>query len=736
MPRRRRSPAARAPLAALAAAAALVAGPASRPGLGAQRPGARAAGEAWNDSATLALVRRADALRRAQFADTALRGYRATARGTIAFLGQLGDLVVGPPRVVQATQVATEVYWRAPNTVRQVVVGARDTTVLPTDNQFYRDRYGVVVNNFPDVIRLGEGRDVADVPHPLSPAGLAAYDFAARDTVGIRLGGGQTLRLAEVRVRPRDPSAPRIVGSLFFDLATARLARLAFTFTRAAYLDPRNEDVSVVLENGLVEGRFWLPRRQEVEVRRAGTFLDFPARGIIRGRWEIGEYVVDAPTPDSVLAGPPLAFAPPEALRRYPFGGRVVDALPPDIQLATQGDVARVRAQAQALVQQRALTRARTASVAARSASDFARVTRAEGLALGGGVALRPSPAARLGLAGRYGLADRQAKGRLSLAWARPSGAGLRAELAREYAEAGDAAETSRLRNSVAAQEFGSDWTDPFDARVALVAAEGPPAAAEALGGLLGGARLAAALSAEAHRPVAVRARPFAGRYAPTLAADPLRLVRLALALERPAGEGPFGTTLAYGLRAAGAATTLGGCARPAGAGAPGFGDLCSGFGRVALTARATRPAGDRRLVLETVAAGAAGTVPVQELALLGGPVTGPGYAFHALAGRAGLSQRVEWQFPVPAPSVSLGRYGRSPATATLAPYAHLAAVGRVPALVRPGAAPARAGLYPAVGVGALTFFDLLRVDVARGVGRGGRWLLSVDAARDFWRVL
>jgi hypothetical protein len=99
------------------------------------------------------------------------------------------------------------------------------------------------------------------------------------------------------------------------------------------------------------------------------------------------------------------------------------------------------------------------------------------------------------------------------------------------------------------------------------------------------------------------------------------------------------------------------------------------------------------------------------------------------------VSQRVEWQFPVPFPSVSLGRYGRSPATATLAPYAHLAAVGR-PVPPRPGRAAARAGAYPSLGLGALSFFDLVRLDVARGLGRGGRWLFTVDVARDFWRVL
>jgi hypothetical protein len=39
------------------------------------------------------------------------------------------------------------------------------------------------------------------------------------------------------------------------------------------------------------------------------------------------------------------------------------------------------------------------------------------------------------------------------------------------------------------------------------------------------------------------------------------------------------------------------------------------------------------------------------------------------------------------------------------------------------------------VGVGALTIFDLLRLDVARGL-RDGRWTFSVDVSREFWAIL
>ncbi|HEY0779187.1 MAG TPA: hypothetical protein VGD56_14550, partial [Gemmatirosa sp.] len=107
-----------------------------------------AAPTAWNDTATVALIARAQQVRARQLADTGFRDYSAVARGTLTFLGQLGDCL--PPRVVQATQIATQVYWHAPNVSKQIVVGERDTTVLPTDNQFYRDRFGIVQNEFPD----------------------------------------------------------------------------------------------------------------------------------------------------------------------------------------------------------------------------------------------------------------------------------------------------------------------------------------------------------------------------------------------------------------------------------------------------------------------------------------------------------------------------------------------------------------------------------------------------------
>jgi hypothetical protein len=44
-------------------------------------------------------------------------------------------------------------------------------------------------------------------------------------------------------------------------------------------------------------------------------------------------------------------------------------------------------------------------------------------------------------------------------------------------------------------------------------------------------------------------------------------------------------------------------------------------------------------------------------------------------------------------------------------------------------------GVYPSAGVGMLLFYDLLRVDAARGL-RNGTWRFSIDIDRSFWGIL
>src|SRR4051812_17923265 len=179
-------------------------------------PAALPAQTAWNDSTTRALVELATRLRAAQLADTGLTDYRADAHGYLTFLAQVGEGFTEPPKIVKADELALEVYWQAPNLSKQLIAGRRDTLLLPTDINYHRDHLGIIQNNFPNIIRLGDGDEVQDVPHPLSADGLTQYDYAIRDSLEIRLGP-RSLQVYEVRVRPKNDRQPRAVGAVYID---------------------------------------------------------------------------------------------------------------------------------------------------------------------------------------------------------------------------------------------------------------------------------------------------------------------------------------------------------------------------------------------------------------------------------------------------------------------------------------------------------------------------------------
>src|SRR3954465_12410289 len=263
----------------------------------------RAAGAPqWNDARSRALVERATARRARQLADTGNKDYKAVAHGYVTFLAQVGEGLAEPPKVVKADELVNEIYWLAPNMSKQLILGRRDTLLLPTDIAYHRDHLGIVQNNFPAIIRLGEGDEVRDVPHPLSTVGLEAYDFAITDSLSFNLPG-RTITTYEVKVRPKNDRQSRIIGAMYIHRDDAQVVRMAFNFTRAAFIDTALEDLFVVIENSLVNGRFWLPRQQEIETRRGGAMHDYPIPGIIRGRRIIGDYAINTNFSCTLCAG-------------------------------------------------------------------------------------------------------------------------------------------------------------------------------------------------------------------------------------------------------------------------------------------------------------------------------------------------------------------------------------------------------------------------------------------------
>jgi hypothetical protein len=181
---------------------------------------------------------------------------------------------------------------------------------------YHLDHLTVVQNGFGDVIKIGDGDEVRDVPHPAAAGADSIYDYRLADSVTLQLGGDQnTVRVYEIQVRPKRTNRSALIGSVFVDRATADIVRMTFTFTPASYVDRRLDYINISLDNGLFAGSYWLPAEQSVEIRRQLPELDFAAGAVIKGRVRVGSYEFNQPLSDTLFWGRPVT-AVPEAQRR------------------------------------------------------------------------------------------------------------------------------------------------------------------------------------------------------------------------------------------------------------------------------------------------------------------------------------------------------------------------------------------------------------------------------------
>jgi hypothetical protein len=667
-------------------------------------PTVPAAAQAWNTDSAVALARRAIRARGRLTSDTALQDYKAQAHGFLFFLGQFGEGLHEPPRLIKADELALEVYWKAPGLSKQRIVGWRDQAELPTDNVYHRDHLGIVQNNFGDVIRLGEGDEVLDVPHPLSPAGTMLYDFALADTVTLAMPAG-AVQVIGLKVRPKDFAQPRIVGTLYVDARTADLVRMTFNFTPKSYRDPRLEDVSIVLDNALWSDRFWLPYRQEIEIRRRGTFLELPARGIIRGRWEIGDYQFNLGLVASWFAGEEITPAP-KAERdsfpwREPLGAAIQDVAEP----VRQGDLEAVRAQVERIAGGRALSGLKSRVLAARGASDLLHVNRVEGVTPGAGAVWRDGSQRFEGrVRVSYGLADHRAMGGVTLTRAVGRGA-LEVELHRDVRDVGDWPVVSPIVNSLAAQEFGDDYGDYF-------LAQGGGVTVRHAIGVRG--EWSAGVVRERPTSLAVRMAPATGRFRPNPAVGGPALDLIQLRLRRKS-EG-------FAVRRDVHAELV------FEAGAPDGGTT---YARLAGEGHLLLPLGGTRVLLRAQGGTATAALPAHRSFTLGGRGTLLGDPFRVWGGRRAALVHAEWRLSVPFVRIGAGPFVRTPGRITLAPFAAAGWAGGpvagTPWLATPGAR---------VTIGtAFEWLGALRIEAGYGV-QTRRVRFAFDLTRDFWSIL
>jgi len=655
---------------------------------------ARAAvGQAWQRGDVLPLIRRAIANRGTRDVDARLDDWKATAHGVLRFASILDHGGIPVERVIRADELRVEVYGEAPNRSKQIIVAWRDTTFLPNHLVYHRDHLGIVANDFGPVIRLGQGDEVRDVPHPLSVEGLSRYFFAIGDTLTVA-GPTGAVHVVAVGVRPIDPGAAGTVGTLYLDVQRAAVVSFRFTFTPASYRDPTVDDITVTLENALQSNTLWLPWRQSILIRRGVPLLDFPVRTVIRADWTIGDYQLGVAPPGGRFAASTI-----DGPLRPPVGddwqGSIaarLDALP-----ATDADAALVRQEAVRALAGRALSGLGRWRLFGAGISDLIHVNRVEGItpALGGEVAMGSGVVVR-GRVG-VGLSDHRAIGVAGFDWT-PGGTrySLRAE--RTVADVADRPVISGISNSVATLFSGDDLGDYalVDRVMAGVSAT------------IGGAALDVSAGGEWSRSVATAFHPIDGESPanPALGAGGAAVLRIGLARDGPAAR-------RWRVDAEGGAGQV-------------------DWGRIALHAGDgwKTSLGELGVALD-VGAGTA-DLPGYRSFVLGGRGTLPGVPFRALGGRRFVRGELSWAIPVPVPTppVPGSRYATLPST--LAPFvAFGAAGGEEPGLRWRAGGP----VQTVVGARLDLWGPLLRVEGGIAL-RTGNAEITVDVHPDWWPLM
>lgn len=433
----------------------------------------RLGAQEWQPGRELDLIVRATEARLRRDADTVLAGWQALARGMVRFTAGV-DHGNGPiERVIRADELRLEVYGEAPNRSKQVITAWRDTTFQPTSIVYHRDHLGIIANDFGPVIRLGEGEEVRDVPHPLSAAGLDWYQFRPRDTVVVSAATG-TVRVVVLDVRPRDPEGPGIAGLMLVDSDRAALVRLSFTFTAASYRDPTVSGITVRLENALHESQHWLPWRQSIAIRRATPLLVLPLATVIRADWTIDDYQLGLRhSPERFrgmsIDGPRRPQADSGWTEPWPS--------PPDaLNTASVAELEGVTALAAASVRSDLLEGLPQFRLFANGGlSRLLQVNRVQGITPGMGVRWRAPVGVTLDLAGAIGTADGRVTGSGSVSW---FAGDLRMEVtrAREIRDMHEWQRRSGVANSIATLVDGSDAGDWYLSDRLELAMAGSPA--------------------------------------------------------------------------------------------------------------------------------------------------------------------------------------------------------------------------------------------------------------------
>jgi len=169
-------------------------------------------------------------------------------------------------------ELVSDVRWHRRGYVHQEVVGHRTRVLVPLPYTLATIFETVWVTPHLYGARIYTPLGEAPALNPFSASGPRYYRYQAEDTVRIRTPD-QLLTLVPVEVRPRVPvgtsDVPLVVGTFYIDVDRAAVARARVGFAGGGGALPRTLgqiETFMEFENGLWEGRYWLPFRQRRDV--------------------------------------------------------------------------------------------------------------------------------------------------------------------------------------------------------------------------------------------------------------------------------------------------------------------------------------------------------------------------------------------------------------------------------------------------------------------------------------
>src|SRR5688572_20716063 len=188
---------------------------------------------AFRDPGARAILALARAARMRQ--DSALQAYAATTYQRVS--AGLGFSRLGRDRLAFRSEGATRVRWRRGVGAYVDVTGSR--TVIPiAGKSAHVDIEGSLspIPYYPGSETLWIGASAArqavdeneGIVHPLAEGSEAYYVSESGASAAFRLTDGRSIRLRELRIRPRTPKWNLAVGSLWFDMSGGQLVRAAY----------------------------------------------------------------------------------------------------------------------------------------------------------------------------------------------------------------------------------------------------------------------------------------------------------------------------------------------------------------------------------------------------------------------------------------------------------------------------------------------------------------------------